>query len=160
MKQSVLTIVKIALIACIAIVLLILVIPFPVSIPNEVMNPKATGDTEEADVQEIGEIRVGDPGYIAMLFGWVSPTPTPPPIITPVPTKTPVPTCNRPGYLRVLGTFVSPDNIRYYMIKDDRYNYTFNIAIGKPAQGWTLKRIQGNTLILDDKGQEVCVPIR
>jgi hypothetical protein len=160
MKQSVLTIVKIALIALLAILLLIFIIPFPVSIPPEILNPKTHGDSDDVEVNEIGDIQPGDPGYIAMLFGWISPTPTHPPRITPRPTKTPVPTCNNPGYIRVLGTFVSPDNIRYYMIKDDRYNYTFNLARGKPTQGWTLKRIRGNTLILDYRGEEYCIPIR
>jgi hypothetical protein len=160
MKQSLLTIVKIALIALCAILLLVFIIPFPVLIPPEILNPKTHGNKDNVETEDIGDIKPGDPGYIAMLFGWVSPTPTPPPRITPVPTKTPVPTCNQPGYLKFVGTTVDSKNIKYYIIKENRYNYTFNIALGHTVQGYTLKKIQGNFLVLSYRGEEICIPIR
>jgi hypothetical protein len=157
MKQSIQTIIKIVLLALIGFTLILFFLPVSTEIPQDILNPPVKKDKNKNEDTETTEITLRHPNYIAVLFGWVIPTPTPTPRVTPRPTPTPVPTPVTPGWLSFIG-YSREDNVDYYSFKDDRYKTIFKVAKGIPDKGWYFIRKTSEGYELKKDGQEYFVP--
>jgi hypothetical protein len=157
MKQSLQTIIKIVLLVLIGFTLVLYFLPASTDIPEDILNPPVKEDTNTINGVEVPEVSLRHPNYIAVLFGWVIPTPTPTPRVTPRPTLTPVPTPATPGWLSFIG-YSREDNVDYYSFKDERYNTIFKVAAGIPDKGWYFIRKTSNGYELKKNGQEYFVP--
>lgn len=157
MKQSIQTIIKIILLALIGLTVLFLFIPLSSEIPKVFDNPDMTKDDNEDEDAEAAEITLRDPAHIAVLFGYVIPTPTPTARVTPRPTQTPVPTPVTPGWLKHTGRLVD-EKIEYYLFKDERYNTPVKVAKGHPDKGWYFVKETSSGFHLKKDGIEYFVP--
>jgi hypothetical protein len=157
MKQSLQTIIKIVLLLLIGITLSIYFIPMSTEIPPEIINPVQKGDKSDTVDTEVTKIVLQNPDNVAVLFGWIKPSPTPAPRVTPVPTATPVPTPITPGWLKLVGKS-KVNNIQYYSFKDERYSNTpITVAKGVSDKGWTFIKETDTGYFLTNAGQEYFV---
>jgi hypothetical protein len=156
MKQSIQTIIKIILLTLIGFTLLFLFIPLSSEIPGDLVNPDPTKDDNKDEDAEATEIILRDPDNVAVLFGYVIPTPTPTPRRTPRPTPTPVPTPITPGWLKYTGIAVV-ENVKYYLFKDERYNTPVKVAKGHPDKGWYFIKETSSGFLLKKDGIEYFV---
>lgn len=153
MKRSIWTITKIILIILILGTVILLAIPIKEEIPDYIINPKTNGTQDTNDEKNMIETSLVVPGDIAVLFGWIRPTPSPPPRVTEKPTATPKPTDTIPGYLKYTGRYVDSDGVQYFIFIDQRLNKAVNLAKGKPYLGWEFieETEEGYHLIKDNE---------
>ncbi|MBN2443107.1 MAG: hypothetical protein JXJ04_17235 [Spirochaetales bacterium] len=156
MKQSLQTIIKIVLLLLIGITLSIYFIPMSTEIPAEIINPVQKEDKSNTVDTEATKIVLQNPDNVAVLFGWIKPSPTPTPIVTPVPTATPVPTPVTPGWLKLIGKS-EENNKQYYLFKDERYSTLIKVAKGVADKGWSFVKETENGYFLTNAGQEYFV---
>lgn len=135
MKQSIQTIIKIILLALIGLTLFLFFLPMSTEIPDDILNPPVTKDINNNNDVEAEKITPRHPNYIAVLFGWVIPTPTPAPRRTVPPTPTPVPTPVVTRRLSYIGISLETKD-KYYLFLDNRYNTLIKVAKGIPDKGW------------------------
>jgi hypothetical protein len=156
MRQSIQTAIKVLLLFLIGLTIFMYFLPMSTEIPEEILNPIQKNNKQAAEDFAVQEIALQHPDQVAVLFGWVRPTPTPTPRVTAVPTATPVPTPVTPGWLKLIGKYVENEK-QYYIFKDERYNTGFTVAQGVSDKGWSLVKETSTGYLLKYNGEEYFV---